>query len=86
MSQRRVNEDRTRTVTEEITKLDKITLSTAAFAVRIGRELASIKAIKENINQISVFLAIVEYFFNIGEKKYDSTIRSASSTLPLPFE
>jgi hypothetical protein len=67
MSQRRANEDRTRTVTEEITKLDKITLSTATFANRIERELVSIKTIKEHVNQIEVFLAIVEYFFNTGD-------------------
>jgi hypothetical protein len=45
-----MNEDRTRTVSEEINKLDKITLSTLTFAAKIEQELTSIRIIKENIN------------------------------------
>lgn len=86
MSQRRVNEDRTRTNTEQINTLDKITLSTATFANTIQTQLASLNNIKDNIHQITVFIAFVEYFFNIGDKKYDSTIQNASTTLPLSFE
>lgn len=59
MSQRRHNEDRTRTASEDILKMEKIGIAIAPALKRIEAELKIITTIKENLAKIVVFLAIL---------------------------
>jgi hypothetical protein len=46
MNQRRVNEDRTRVVSEDISRVDKISITTAAPIGKIETELKAMRTIK----------------------------------------